>query len=336
MPQRPWYQRWRVVVPVALVAILLTSMAAGAWYINDKLNGLHEVSTPPPEVSVTDTDSGNARVVIDTSAAREHVQQLEANNPAAADPLDDHIAVLVMGVDARPGEPIDVKVRADSLSVVMLDREDGSCRMLSIPRDTRIELPGYGRSKINSALSIGGIPYQQLVVENLLGIEIDHYALIDFSGVEQLVDAIGRVIVTNDQAFSIDGIDYPTGSLALNGHEALMYARYRGGPDGDFGRQERQQQVARALLSRGAGLEVVTAVPELLSAVEGHVRTDLGPKQMIDLGQEFHDSCTADSLDVAHLDGNIADAYDDIMEQDLSLVHITEVEIQRKVAWLRE
>src|SRR5690606_5259958 len=76
-----------------------------------------------------------------------------ANVPA---PIQkDSYAVLMMGVDARPGEAIDVGVRPDSLFVVYLDGSNGSCRVLSIPRDTRTTLPGYGQSKINHALAVG-------------------------------------------------------------------------------------------------------------------------------------------------------------------------------------
>ena len=135
--------------------------------------------------------------------------------PTLPEPIaHDSYAVLAMGVDARPGEPIDIEVRPDSLAVVYLDGSDGSCRMLSIPRDTRVELPGYGESKINHALAVGGVPYEALVVENLLGIELPHYGLIDFGGIEGLVDGVGGITVENDSAFSIDGHDFPVGTLA--------------------------------------------------------------------------------------------------------------------------
>ena len=118
-------------------------------------------------------------------------------------------------------------------------------------------------------------------------------------------------------------------------YEALAYARYRGGPDGDFGRQARQQQVVQAMLAKGASLDIVTAVPELLSVVEGHVRTDLGPKDMIGLGQAFHSTCTAETIETTSLQGDIHDDYDDIMEEYLSFVHVDPYEIEQKVAWLR-
>ncbi len=330
-----WYARPAVLVALALVALLLTGLAGGAWYLSSRFDALHELSTPPPEISGARL-GGNDEVRIDTSAAKLHVEAASVDNPDLADSPDGSVAVLLMGVDARPGEPIDIDVRPDSLAVVFLDGETESCRLLSIPRDTRVELPGYGQSKINHALAVGGVPYQMAVVEHLLGIEIDQYGLIDFAGITQLVDAVGGITVTNDVPFTTLGNEYfEAGTLHLNGARALEFARYRGGPDGDFGRQERQQQVVRALLSQGAGLDVVTAVPELLSAVGDHLRTDLSAKQMVEIGQQFRSGCTAETLETSRLEGTVETLYDDLMQQDLSFVVVEPNEIQQKVAWLR-
>jgi LCP family protein required for cell wall assembly len=318
---------------LVLVALLVTVVGGAALYISSRFDALHQLSTPPPQIS-GDRLGGDGSLTIDTNAALEHLDRSEHDDPALADSPDGSIAILMMGVDARPGEPIDVDVRPDSLAVVFLDGEDQSCRMLSIPRDTRTELPGYGQSKINHALAVGGVPYEQLVVENLLGIEIDHYGLIDFAGITQLVDAVGGITITNDEAFEIDGLVFPVGTQALDGQHALMYARYRGGPDGDFGRQERQQQVVRALLSEGAGVVVVTAVPDLLDAVEGHVRTDMNARQLVAFSQEFRAGCTAETLETARLEGTVAMQYDELMQQELSFVTVEPAEVDRKVVWL--
>ena len=88
-----------------------------------------------------------------------------------------------------PGEAIDGQVRPDSLMVVHLNPTSSACRVLSIPRDTRTELPGYGLTKINHALALGGIDYEVQVVSDLIDLPIDHYVLIDFTGFEDLVDA---------------------------------------------------------------------------------------------------------------------------------------------------
>ena len=100
-------------------------------------------------------------------------------------------------------------------------------------------------------------------------------------------------------------------------------------------RQERQQQVVRALLSRGAGFDIVTAVPELLSALEGHVRTDLGARDVVRIGQQFRSSCTAETLETARLEGTVEMQYDELMQQELSFVLVDVGEVQSKVIWLR-
>ncbi len=432
--RRPWYRRWRLVVPLVLIGMILLTLGAGAWYIKTRFDTLNELSTPPPQIS-GDRLGGDEELTIDTGPAQDAVREAEARREAArnnppptlasteapgsagdtsasgedtenrsgsvgnagdnsgaantessggssgsddtgsggsnsggaavlqstavievnpqgtpilvSEPVgtptladvpepvqQDSYAFLMMGVDARPGEAIDVGVRPDSLFVVYLDGTNGSCRVLSIPRDTRTTLPGYGQSKINHALAVGGVPYEQLVVENLLGIEIQHYGLIDFSGVEQLVDAVGGVTVDNEYAFSTGEFTFPEGRIELNGEEALAFSRFRHDDRGDFGRQERQQAVVRALLTKGAGMDVVTAIPSLLDSVDAHVRTDLGPNQMVDIAQDFRSTCNGATLKTERIEGRVAWAYDDVMQMDLSFVLVDPGEVQAKTHWL--
>jgi LCP family protein required for cell wall assembly len=260
---------------------------------------------------------------------------LLVETPETTPPPAGSLTVLVMGVDARPGQPIDIQVRADSLSVVHVDPELGTCRMLSIPRDTRVLLPGYGFSKVNHALAIGGVPYQQLVVSQYLGVEIDHYGLIDFAGLVDLVDAVGGVTVENTEyAFNAREHQFPVGTLDLSGEEALSYVGFRDGPDGEYGRQKRQQQVARALLDEATELNIITALPDLLAVVRGHSRTDMNGRGIVDLAEKYRSTCTADSLETASLEGTGAMEWDDLSGQELSFVNVEDAEVQQKVAWL--
>ncbi|HKG25612.1 MAG TPA: LCP family protein, partial [Thermomicrobiales bacterium] len=250
---------------------------------------------------------------------------------------DGGINMLVMGVDARPGEAIDIGVRPDSLMVVRLNPETGSCRTLAIPRDTRTELPGYGQTKINHALAVGGIPYQQQVVENLLGLKIDHYVLIDFDGFQDLVDAVGGVKVNGEEPFAIDqDIWFEAGEQTMDGKHALAYARYRGGPDGDFGRIARQQQILRALIRKASKLNVVRSLNELLPAVESNIRTDLEVKEMARLGLDYRDTCTDESVEMLRLEGYDAWLDDPLLNMPLLYVVVDEAEIRAKVAMLKE
>ncbi len=254
---------------------------------------------------------------------------------AGAEQIDlEPMTILLMGVDARPGEAIDIGVRPDALAVLRLDPESGSCRMLNIPRDTRVNLPGYGLTKVNHALAVGGIPYQELVVEEFLGITIDQYALIDFGGVEALVDAVGGVTITVTEPFEQNGVTFAVGEREVDGVEALAYASYRGGPDGDFGRIRRQQQIVRAILAKGSELDPVTLVRELLPELQDHVRTDLSPLDLVALGSRFLTSCTDETLVTMNLEGTVATYDDPLFGVPLSYVVVADDEVRRKVAEL--
>lgn len=354
---RPWYRHRLVLVPVVLVLLAGSGMLAVGWRANSSISTLQQVSTPAPFVSGAQI-GGDKAITIDTAPARQAVRVYPQQHPAAGEGSSvgntvsgmtggaaiavgikdtaprQTMNILLMGVDARPGEAIDIGVRPDALAVLHLDAETGSCRMLSIPRDTRVELPGYGLSKINHALAVGGIPYQEQVVEQFLGIPIDHYGLIDFGGITQLVDAVGGVTIENPETFTKDGVTVEAGTHTLDGEHALIYARYRGGPDGDFGRVDRQQQVIRALIERVSGKDVITLVPRLLPLLEDHTRTSLGLDEIIGLATTYRSTCTEETLETETLAGTVATFPDPLLHLDLSYVIVDDAEVRKQVAWL--
>lgn len=280
----------------------------------------------PASASTFDIDDASVRGFVSSETAM----------PGTAAASDSHsMNLLLMGVDARPGEAIDSGVRPDSLMVLHLDAQTGSCRVLAIPRDTRTELPGYGLSKINHALAVGGVDYEKLVVQNLLGLKINHFVLIDFNGFQSLVDAVGGVTVNVPADFtSTDGTVFTTGVQSMTGQQALSYARFRGGPDGDFGRIDRQQQVLRALVARASGLNVVRSLNELLPAVKANLRTDLSAQDMASIASDYRSRCTPDKVAMLTLDGGIATYQDPLLNLPLSYVIVDPAEIKAKVAEL--
>jgi LCP family protein required for cell wall assembly len=246
----------------------------------------------------------------------------------------DGITVLLMGVDARDGESIDIGVRPDSLAVLHIDTDTGDCRMLAVPRDSRAELPGYGQSKINHALAVGGIPYEMLVVEEYLGIQLDNYVLVDFAGVETVVDELGGITVENPETFEIGGQTFEAGTLNLNGERALLYSRFRGDSDGDFGRISRQQQVLRGLLNEVADVNLVRIVPNMFSLLSDHFRTDYGMTDLIDLANTYRSSCSSESIETDTIDGDVSMEFDDLMQMELSFVVSDPAVVAENVAWL--
>ncbi|MCO5218332.1 MAG: LCP family protein [Thermomicrobiales bacterium] len=243
------------------------------------------------------------------------------------------MTVLLMGVDARPGEEIDLGVRPDSLMVLHIDAN--SCRILSIPRDSRVTLRDHGETKINHALALGGISYQVQTVEDFLGIEIDHYGLIDFEGLTSVVDAIGGVTVNNDlYAFTSGGSEFAEGEIELSGSEALAFSRYRGGPDGDFGRMQRQQMVIFAMLTKLQDADVISTVPALILAAQGHYRTDFTVPDIVKLATEYRSGCTVETLETRSLNGSNQLLFDPVFNQDLWFVVQDPDEVAPAAQWL--
>lgn len=248
--------------------------------------------------------------------------------------VDQPINILLLGSDARPGEAID-GVRSDIITVLNLDPTVGSCRLLSIPRDTRVDIPGIGSTKINHALMEGGVPLTQQTVLSYLGVEIDYYALIDFVGAEQVIDAIGGVTIMNDTAFELSGYSFPAGEQRLTGPQAVAFARYRGGPDGDFGRMRRQQIVLEALIEQVSNASIPEVVRATLTGLDGHFMTDLVPFEVLALASTYMRTCTPETIAVDTLAASTQGMYrDDLLQQDLWFVIVDPAEVQQKVQWL--
>src|SRR4051794_34365113 len=167
--------------------------------------------------------------------------------------------ILLPGIDHRAGEPVDGS-RSDTIMVVSIDPPSKSVVMMSFPRDLWVSIPGYYPQRINVAHAAGGPALTARTIEANFGIKIDNYARVDFDGFEQVVDAIGGVIVDVDRPIKDD--EYPTddyglirlyippGPMLMDGKTALMYARSRHSED-DFGRARRQQKVLMAIRDRG-------------------------------------------------------------------------------------
>ncbi|MFB4213515.1 LCP family protein [Shouchella sp. JSM 1781072] len=202
------------------------------------------------------------------------------------------ISVLLAGVDHTPGREEDVVGRSDSIVVMTLNPTDGSTKMLSIPRDTRVDIVGRGTTeKINHAHAYGGPEMLINTVEEAFNIPIDHYAGINMEGFTRLIDAFNGVQVYNDLSFTMDGSQFPEGTIELDGEEALKYTRMRyDDPRGDAGRANRQRDVIEALMNEAASLSSVTKAGEILDVLGSTVRTDLSLGDMWSYQSDYMDA----------------------------------------------
>jgi polyisoprenyl-teichoic acid--peptidoglycan teichoic acid transferase len=197
--------------------------------------------------------------------------------------------VLVLGVDRRPEDAENSVTRSDTMMLVQLTPQTGRVKLLSVPRDLLVEVEPGVEDRINQAYAYGGIGQAKAVMENLTGIPIDRYAIIDFGSFEEVIDALGGITLEVEQPIQV-GIEghrvyIPAGRQELDGLEALAYARYRGTPCGDVARIERQQQLVAALREEALEWNTVTELPRIAKVMHENVDTNVGIVQAISLGQ---------------------------------------------------
>lgn len=198
--------------------------------------------------------------------------------------IEDRLNFLLMGTDAREGEKV---ARTDTMIFVSVDKETNRISMLSIPRDTRVNIPGRGMDKINAAYVYGGPQLAVKTVSNLLGVPIDYYVLARFEGFKDIVDALGGVDfeVQQDMYYPAESINLKKGMQRLDGDKALQFVRYRNYPNGDIERAEQQQRFLKALIEETLQPGNVIRLPKLVYSVNKNVDTNLGLTQMIKLAK---------------------------------------------------
>lgn len=186
------------------------------------------------------------------------------------------LSFLIMGLDSRDE---DLSGRTDSLMVVTLNPQTNQTTMVSIPRDTFIEAEDgsiTAFNKINAVFAQGGAAASIAAVNQLLHLEIDHYITMNFSGIEHLVDALGGVTVNSDFAFTVGDMEFHEGANNLNGKQALAFTRMRHDDvRGTYGRDERQQKVIAAILTKMKSPQSLTAYQGIFEALGGNVKTDV-------------------------------------------------------------
>jgi LCP family protein required for cell wall assembly len=219
----------------------------------------------------------------------------------------DRVTVLLMGLDYRDWETGQGAPRTDSMMLVTLDPVTRTGGMLSIPRDLWVEIPGFEHNRINTAYFLGetynypgdathpgrGPGLAMRTVENLLGVPIQYYALIEFAAFERMIDEIGGVHVLVPEPMRIHPIGGPGMALEVkayhfDGAQALAYARARSTGSGDFDRSSRQQQVVMAVRDRVLELDAIPTLlmraPALYQEIAAGIHTNLSLDQMVGLG----------------------------------------------------
>jgi polyisoprenyl-teichoic acid--peptidoglycan teichoic acid transferase len=208
----------------------------------------------------------------------------EESIPAADfTPDDEHPTIenyLILGVDSRGEE----KSRSDTMMLLSWNRDTNDMKLISFMRDIYAEIPGYQSYKLNTAYYLGGVPLIQETLNNMFDIPIHHYALIDFTSFETLIDILAPNGIEMDVEKNMSGeikVNIKKGLQQLNGKELLGYARFRSDAEGDFGRVERQQKVIEALKEELMKPSNMVNIPKFVGAAQGYITTDLTSKDQL-------------------------------------------------------
>ncbi|WP_346426596.1 LCP family glycopolymer transferase [Bacillus sp. Y1] len=221
----------------------------------------------------------------------------------------DPFSVLLLGIENYSDE--NDQGRSDTIMVATFNPSLQTMKLVSIPRDTLVEIPEHRDNKINHSYAYGGKELVIDTVENFLDIPIDYYVTVNFDGFKNIVDILGGVTV--DVPFDFDDINskwerfyFKEGSQKLNGEEALVYARMRmKDPRGDFGRNERQRQIVTAVIDKLSSPSTLLKIDDIAGEIGENIETNMKVKEAVAFRKKYPDFGSA-SIEQLEING-----YDD-------------------------
>lgn len=199
------------------------------------------------------------------------------------------IWILAVGSDARPGEDM-THSRGDALQLIGIDPATGAATDIGVPRDSWVDIPGHGMSKINASLYFGGPKLLGETVGNLVGIHPSYVFVTRFQYLEHMVDAIGGITVDNPVSFYDDFLKpkgFKTGKIHLNGYDAMVFSRARHDLiRGDFDRSANQQRVIKGIQLKVHDKQHVPGfLAKGVATVMRNLYTDLPPTELFQLAK---------------------------------------------------
>lgn len=260
---------WKRVLLLMLVVIAATAGYYGYSFYQFAQN-IQEpnVITPPPP------DGGAA-----TKAAE--IPQWDGK---------ERVNILLMGVDRR-GMKNNGLPRSDSMMLVSVDPLTKRYDLFSILRDTYVDIPGNGSSRINSAIVDGGPELAMKTVSQFTGLPVDRYVITDFEGFKALIDAVGGVELDVEKNMyyhdptdkGVYDINLKKGLQQLDGNKALQYVRFRHDATSDYTRTERQRKLLAAIANQMKNGTTLIQLPNILKEITPYVQTNIGSMDMLKL-----------------------------------------------------
>ena len=274
--------RWtRLILLLIMLAAIVTSLSWAAIYTYKKTSSVQALSTT-----------------------------VETDKPSES--ASKYINILLLGIDngdlENPGSP----QRTDTMMVLSISKEEGTIHLLSIPRDTKVTIPGHkGSDKIAHAFFYGGTDLAKRTVEDLLQLPIHHFMVIDWQAFIKTIDQLGGVdlYVENNMHYEDPyanlEIHLSKGYQHLDGSQAGQYVRFRSDELGDIGRVQRQQRFLKAFTEQTLQVSTLLKLPAFLRTYEQYVTTDITGYEMVKLANQLKSFRTG-NLYTEMLPGNFA------------------------------
>jgi LCP family protein required for cell wall assembly len=246
--------------------------------------------------------------------------------------------ILLLGTDHARLAGRESANRTDSITLVRVDSDRHRIVYLSIPRDLVVEIPGYGTSKINAAMQVGGAALAVRTVRELTGLPINHVLVVDFSQFEDLINKLGGIDVvvperiiskfdcpypTEERCARWDGWRFAKGKQHMDGHRALIYSRVRKNKlnpaDTDFSRAEHNQEVLQAVAGKLTSFGTLLKLPFIGDDLLAPVATDLSTHSFISLGWTKFRSSSSRTLH-CRLGGEASGGEIHLVEEDRNVI----------------
>ena len=272
-------RRWGLWIALALVGVLLLVVAWGVLGYLSFSSGVEKANDRLPQ--------------------RAKASLAERDGSLLSDPT----TILLIGTDGGRAPGRGDANRSDSLLLLRTDPGKHRISYLSIPRDLRVEIPGYGTAKVNAANQIGGPALTIQTVRGLTGLPIDHVVVVDFDGFRELIDSLGGIDVNVPKKILSNPFDCPykparcrewegwrfaKGMQHMDGRRALVYSRIRTNQldpsDTDISRGNRQQAVADAVGDKIASIGTFLRLPFIGDSLAAPLATDLSAGELARLG----------------------------------------------------
>ncbi len=212
----------------------------------------------------------------------------------------DPVSILIMGVEDYSSDGD--HGRTDTLMLATFSPNDERLKLLSIPRDTLVDIVGRDqKSKINHAYAFGGKKMTIETVEQLLDIPIDYYATVNFEAFKNIVDILGGITVDvpfsfeqNSDDRKAEKLQFQEGQMDLDGRHALAFARMRmSDPRGDIGRNERQQTVIKAIIEKAVSPSTITKIDDIVEVIGDNVETNMRIREGLAFYKTYSDFKTS-------------------------------------------